>query len=284
MDQQIEKKMVIRISAFVWILVLGTLTGMSQDRFQISSDLYYTEVRDSVYVITHHFPRYGSNSLFVLLPGKQGVLIDTPHETTGTMSLLVWIQSSFGNLQLTAINTGWHQDNLGGNEYLLSRKIPVYGPTLTVTLITERRDELKDLLLEQTASLEDRRYYESYRELNLLPPDHTFPIEEGLLLEKGGETFEVYYPGESHTVDNTVVFLHSKKILFGGCMVMSMRHQRPGFIDHANMKEWPESIDKVILKFPDCDIVIPGHGPYGNDRLLEHTKEILEAYNADAGI
>ena len=276
--------MVIRISAFVWILVLGTLTGMSQDRFQISSDLYYTEVRDSVYVITHHFPRYGSNSLFVLLPGKQGVLIDTPHETTGTMSLLVWIQSSFGNLQLTAINTGWHQDNLGGNEYLLSRKIPVYGPTLTVTLITERRDELKDLLLEQTASLEDRRYYESYRELNLLPPDHTFPIEEGLLLEKGGETFEVYYPGESHTVDNTVVFLHSKKILFGGCMVMSMRHQRPGFIDHANMKEWPESIYKVILKFPDCDIVIPGHGPYGNDRLLEHTKEILEAYNADAGI
>jgi len=284
LDQQIEKKMVIRISAFAWILVLGTLTGMSQDRFQISSDLYYTEVRDSVYVITHHFPRYGSNSLFVLLPGKQGVLIDTPHETTGTMSLLVWIQSSFGNLQLTAINTGWHQDNLGGNEYLLSRKIPVYGPTLTVTLITERRDELKDLLLEQTASLEDRRYYESYRELNLLPPDHTFPIEEGLLLEKGGETFEVYYPGESHTVDNTVVFLHSKKILFGGCMVMSMRHQRPGFIDHANMKEWPESIDKVILKFPDCNIVIPGHGPYGNDRLLEHTKEILEAYNADAGI
>jgi len=284
LDQQIEKKMVIRISAFVWILVLGTLTGMSQDRFQISSDLYYTEVRDSVYVITHHFPRYGSNSLFVLLPGKQGVLIDTPHETTGTMSLLVWIQSSFGNLQLTAINTGWHQDNLGGNEYLLSRKIPVYGPTLTVTLITERRDELKDLLLEQTASLEDRRYYESYRELNLLPPDNTFPIEEGLLLEKGGETFEVYYPGESHTVDNTVVFLHSKKILFGGCMVMSMRHQRPGFIDHANMKEWPESIDKVILKFPDCNIVIPGHGPYGNDRLLEHTKEILEAYNADAGI
>ena len=276
--------MVIRIIAFVWIIVLGTQTSLSQDRFQISSDLYYTEVRDSVYLITHHFPKFGSNSLFVLLPGEQGVLIDTPHESTGTRSLLKWIQSSFGNLRLTAINTGWHQDNLGGNEFLLSRKIPVYGPTLTATLIMDHGDELKNMLLEQTSSLEDKRYFESYMELKLLPPDHTFPIEEGLLLEMGGETFEVYYPGESHTVDNTVVFLHTENILFGGCMIMSRLNQRPGFIDHANMVEWPESIKKVQDKFPCCDVVIPGHGPYGNAQLLEHTIKIIEDYNADTGL
>jgi metallo-beta-lactamase class B len=271
--------MVIRSIAWIWILVLGTLPGTSQDRFQISSDLYYTELRDSVYLITHHFPKYGSNSLFVLLPGEQGVLIDTPNETTGTVSLLKWIQSSFGHLGLTAINTGWHQDNLGGNEFLLTRKIPVYGPTLTVTLIMDRGKELKDMLLEQTSSLEDKRYFQSYRELNLLPPDHTFSIEEGLLLEIGGETLEVYYPGESHTVDNTVVYLHKKQILFGGCMIMSMLHQGPGFIDHANMTEWPESVKKVKEKFPCCDVVIPGHGPYGGAVLLEHTRQILEAFN-----
>lgn len=273
--------MVIRSLAFVWILVLVTLTGLSQDRFQISSDLYYSKIRDSVYMITHHFPRFGSNSLFILLPGEHGVLIDTPHETTGTRSLLKWIQSSFGDLQLTAINTGWHQDNLGGNEYLLSQKIPVYGPTLTANLIKDRAKELKDMLLEQTVFLEDQRYYQSYRELNLLPPDHTFPIEEGLLLEKGGETFEVYYPGESHTVDNTVVYLHRKKILFGGCMIMSMRQQRPGFIDHANMTEWPVSVKKVQEKFLGCKLVIPGHGSAGNAELLEHTWLILEEFNKE---
>jgi metallo-beta-lactamase class B len=100
----------------------------------------------------------------------------------------------------------------------------------------------------------------------------------------GGESFEVYFPGESHTVENTVVFLHTKKILFGGCMIMSRLHQRPGFIDHANMAEWPESVKKVQEKFPCCDVVIPGHGPYGSAELLEHTIEILETYNADTGI
>ncbi len=273
--------MVKRSIAFVWIIVVGTLTGLSQDRYQISSDLYYSKVRDSVYLITHHFPKFGSNSLFVLMPGEQGVIIDTPHESTGTRTLLTWIQSSFGKLQLTAINTGWHQDNLGGNEYLLSYRIPVYGPTLTANLIKERGNELRNMLLEQTASLEDQRYYQSYKDLSFLPPDHTFPIEDGILLEIGGETFEVYYPGESHTVDNTVVFLHRKKILFGGCMIMSIRQQRPGFIDHANMTEWPASVKKVKEKFSRCEVVIPGHGSYGNAELLEHTWLILEDFNKE---
>jgi glyoxylase-like metal-dependent hydrolase (beta-lactamase superfamily II) len=50
------------------------------------------------------------------------------------------------------------------------------------------------------------------------------------------------------------------------------------------MAEWPESVRKVIRKFPSCDVVIPGHGPQGNDRLLKHTLEILEAHNAEKGI
>jgi metallo-beta-lactamase class B len=268
-----------RAVVLIWAFLLGTVTGLAQERWHISSDLYYTEIVDSVYLITHYFPRYGSNSLFVILPDKKGMLIDTPHETTGARSLLTWIQSTFGKIQLTAINTGWHQDNMGGNEYLLSLNVPVYGPTLTADLIRDRGKELKELLLRQTVSLDDKRYYHAYREVNFLPPDHTFPIADGLLLEAGPETFEIYYPGESHTVDNTVVFLHRKKILFGGCMILSLQHQRPGFTEHANMNEWPESVKKVSQKFPDCQLVIPGHGPPGDARLLEHTWQILEAFN-----
>ena len=264
------------------MLLFGTAVALSQERIRISSDLYYTEVDDSVYLISHHFPRFGSNSLFVLLPGDHGILIDTPHETSGTKDLLFWIRSSFGKLQLAAINTGWHQDNLGGNEYLISRKIPVYGPGLTADLIMNHGKELKDMLLEQTISLKDRRFYESYRDLRFLPPDHTFPIEEGLILKKGGEKIEVFFPGESHTVDNTVVFLHHKRILFGGCMIMSLRHQRTGFIEHANMAEWPLSVKIVGGKFRNSELVIPGHGPAGGPELLEHTWQILEKFNRES--
>jgi metallo-beta-lactamase class B len=64
-------------------------------------------------------------------------------------------------------------------------------------------------------------------------------------------------------------------------MIMSIRQQRPGFMDHANMVEWPASVKKVQEKFPQCKLVIPGHGSSGNAKLLEHTWLILEEFNKE---
>jgi len=61
-------------------------------------------------------------------------------------------------------------------------------------------------------------------------------------------------------------------------MIMSMRQQHSGFLEHANMMEWPASVKKVKEKFPGCELVIPGHGSSGNDELLEHTRHILEGF------
>ncbi len=263
------------------LLFLPILAVPGQESMQVSGDLTITPLCENVFLVRHTFPRYGSNSLFVHLPGHQGVLIDTPHETSGTMALLDWAENRFGKLELCAINTGWHQDNLGGNEYLRSLNIDIYGPDLTANLILGRGNELKELLLESTRDLEDQRYFRSYQELDLLPPNRLFPIKEGLHLEIGGEKFEVFYPGESHTADNTVVFLHERQVLFGGCMILSLERQRPGFIEHANMAEWPLSVRKVVRKFPLCETVVPGHGLPGDTSLLHHTIEVLDRFNSE---
>ena len=260
-------------------LIPGNCPG--QEPIRISEDLTCTPLLEDVFLIRHYYPRFGSNSLFVALPGRKGVLIDTPNESSGTLALLGWIDSTFGRLELVAINTGWHQDNLGGNEVLRSRGIDVYGADLTARMITEHAEELKSIMLESTRDLEDRHYYESYRELKLVPPNRTFPLKDGLKLDIGDEVFEVYFPGESHTVDNTVVYLHKRQVLFGGCMVLSMLHRRPGFIEHANMTQWPLSIKKVIDKFPSARIVVPGHGPPGDTSLLSHSVEVLNRFNAE---
>jgi glyoxylase-like metal-dependent hydrolase (beta-lactamase superfamily II) len=262
------------------VLFTTVMIMHAQESVQISDDLSSTDLGEGMYLISHVFPRFGSNCLFVLLPGQQAVLIDTPNESSGTQALLKWIDSSFGKLELRAIITGWHQDNMGGSEYLRSLDIDVYGPDLTDSLIRERGDELKSLLLESTKDLEDQKYYQSYLELEMVAPNRIFPIEEGLYLELGGEIIEVFYPGESHTADNTVVYLHNRQVLFGGCMIFSKQRQAPGFIEHANMSEWPVSVNRVIQEFPPCKMVIPGHGPPGDMSLLYHTVEVLNRYNS----
>jgi len=266
------------------IMVLGVnaycQTDQRQSQIRISEDLYYKETQDSVYMWTHYFP-WGSNGMFILLPEKQGLLINTPCEATGTESLLSWLEKSFGPLELTAIVTGFHQDNLGGDEVLLAKNIPVYGADLTVEMVKEKGAELKDVILNSVSSKEYKRYYDAYKVLNLTPPNKTFPIKEGMVLKFGDEVFEVYFPGESHTVDNTVVYLQKQKILFGGCMIKGMEFDNPGYTGYANMTEWPVSVERVIKKFPDCRMVIPGHGTEGGKELLPHMIKVLNEWNRE---
>ncbi|MBN1290826.1 MAG: hypothetical protein JXB48_03225 [Candidatus Latescibacteria bacterium] len=90
------------------------------------------------------------------------------------------------------------------------------------------------------------------------------------------KTVEIYYPGETHTEDNTVVYFKGKSLLFGGCMVKSMNSQSLGFTGDANLEEWPKSIKKVIERYTGDIIVIPGHGKWGYRNLLIHTLVLCE--------
>jgi metallo-beta-lactamase class B len=48
-----------------------------------------------------------------------------------------------------------------------------------------------------------------------------------------------------------------------------------GNIAEANLKEWARSINKVIEKFSAAEVVIPGHGIWGDKKLLQHTLDLL---------
>jgi len=267
-------------------LLLGTFTFAQPEvqkakQIAINDELYYNLIEENVYMITHYFPVWGGNSLVVLLEDNGAVLIDTPYEGIATTALLDWITDEFGNLELHAIVTGFHQDNLGGNEVLVKREIPVYGMKLTADLVETKREEFKGVLIESVKNHENKTYFQRYSDLHLTPPDHIFdlPTGESKLIEIGKEKFEFYFPGETHTVDNAVVYIHGKKILFGGCMIRALRDKRPGYIKYANMKEWPISVERVAKQFPSAQIVVPGHGFEGGSEMLQHTVTILDNWN-----
>jgi metallo-beta-lactamase class B len=243
--------------------------------------LYFNKLTDKAFLITHYFPRWGGNSLLVLLENKKAVLIDTPYDVIATNALLNWMENEFGELDISAIVTGFHQDNLGGNEVLIEKNIPVYGLQLTAQLIESEGDAFKKVILQSVEDHENKAYYKRYNALNLTPPDHTFDLKPGEshVIEIGKERFEFYFPGETHTIDNSVVYIHGEKLLFGGCMIRAMADKRPGYIAYANMEEWPLSVERVMNKFPHCKIVVPGHGFEGGPELIPHTIDILKLWN-----
>lgn len=257
----------------------GTTVQTAPGTTSISQDLYYTPIPDSVYLITHAIPMCYGNSLFAVLTDNQGLLIDTPCEDTGTTDLLNWINRTFGELKLTAIVTGFHQDNLGGAKQLRVRGIPVYGPDVTKKLVDEQGDELKTMILNSIDKNQYPDVFAAYEAWIPTPPDHLFPMDDGLIMNIGGEQIEVYFPGESHTVDNTVVYLHKQRLLFGGCMIKDKNASNPGYTGYANMEAWPVAVGNVISRFPDCTTVVPGHGRFGGPDLLTHMHQLLLDWN-----
>jgi len=232
-------------------------------------------------MITHYFPNWRGNSMLIILEKNEAVLIDTPYDGIATKALLDWIRKTFGELKLHAIVTGFHQDNLGGNEVLIENEIPVYGLQLTTQLVKSKGEEIKQVLLELVKNNDKEEYYRRYSNLNLIPPSRIFDLEKGesKVIKISNEKFEFFYPGESHTVDNSVVYMHNSRVLFGGCMIRALSDDRPGYIKYANMKEWPLSVELVMKHYPNPKIIIPGHGFEGDFQLLQHTVDILYEWN-----
>jgi metallo-beta-lactamase class B len=62
--------------------------------------------------------------------------------------------------------------------------------------------------------------------------------------------------------------------IFAGCMVKSAKSDDLGNTVDGDLTVYPQTIDKLIKKFPMAQIVIPGHGEPGGVELIMHTKEL----------
>ncbi len=264
---------------FAALTIASTITfvnGQYNDfkTFELNDELTIKEIENDIFLVIHSFP-WAGNSLLVRITQSDFILVDTPWDNSGTKALLKWLWDKYDDVNLTAINTHFHRDNLGGNGYLISRNVPVYSSDLTVELLEMKRDELKERTLRNLNNPEYRKYYEVYKHTELKSPDHIFNSSEGLVLHFGDKLVEIFYPGQAHTPDNIVVYFPKKKVLFAGCMIKSADTDRIGIQSDANFNEWPDSARKLLDRYKECRIVVPGHGEWGDLGIIRHTIELL---------
>ncbi|MBN1362650.1 MAG: hypothetical protein JW993_18780 [Sedimentisphaerales bacterium] len=170
------------------------------------------------------------------------------------------------------------QRQSGGNGYLIAQGIPCYGSDLTPRLIAERWEQTKQQVLPYYAQAGDD-VRDAFVNQKLIAPNKLYPLAQGLALRVGAESVEVFFPGPSHTTDNVVVYFKNERILFGGCMIKALAARTPGFVGDADMSAWPVSVQKVLDRFPDARLVVPGHGAAGDLALLSHTIRLCEQHN-----
>ncbi len=48
-----------------------------------------------------------------------------------------------------------------------------------------------------------------------------------------------------------------------------------GYLNDANVNDWAATVEKVKKEYPQVRVVVPGHGKYGNEELLDYTIELF---------
>lgn len=113
--------------------------------------------------------------------------------------------------------------------------------------------------------------YAVHASLAFVAPDRVFPAAEGLSLTFDGEEVRVIHPGPSQGPDKVVVYFPSRKLLYGGCMILA--GEKAGNVADADLESWTRAVS-TLLTLP-VKVVIPGHGDRTDARLVEHTLEVL---------
>jgi len=190
--------------------------------------------------------RVSANGL-IYVSGTEAFLFDTPWNDGLTKALVSWLTDNMKLKIAGFVPNHWHNDCMGGLAYLQSQKTESYANWLTVVIAKSKK---------------------------LPVPAHSF--RDSLQLTLGNKQIFCCYPGQAHSTDNIVVWLPSEKILFAGCMVKSIDAPDLGNTADGNLKAYPETIERVMKKFPDAIIVIPGHGKPGGKELMKHTLELAK--------
>lgn len=236
----------------------------------LTDTLKLQRIGDGVYVI-RDFTLFESNSVLVEMGDGTLVMAGTPCTAEVTTKVLEWARERFGLRPVVAIDTGYHIDNLGGNKALMDAGYPVYGSDLTVKLLAEKGEWMRELTLSFMQDKGSQRY-KSVQAQHFYPPDHVFEAAKGLTLSFGGEEVRAIYPGPMQAPDKVVVYFPSRRLLFGSCSVLA--GDRLGNTAEADMVSWPKAI-RSLMALP-VDVVVPGHGMRLDPGLLQHTLDLLE--------
>lgn len=230
-------------------LTSQTLYSFSQEITRISPDLELMKISPNAYVHISYaslegYGRTAANGL-IFINGSEAFLFDSPWNDELTRTLVTYLKERM-NLQIRGfIPNHWHEDCMGGLNYLKSLGIRSYANQLTI---------------------------EISRDNDLPVPDKGFT--DSLELKLGDKQILCYFPGAAHSKDNIVVWLPSEKILFPGCICKSINSTNIGNVADGDLDRYPGTLDYIIGKF-NPEIVIPGHGQVGGRELLTHTRSLI---------
>ncbi|HTF20260.1 MAG TPA: subclass B1 metallo-beta-lactamase [Chryseolinea sp.] len=217
-----------------------------------SENLVITQVSQHVYLHTsflntQSFGKVDCNGIIVVNDGE-AIVFDTPADDKSAEELI-----EFAGKQLKAkirgvIATHFHVDCIGGLKAFHESQIPSYANQSTIDILKSKK--VAEVI-----------------------PQHGF--ESKIDLKIGNRQVHAEYFGAGHTRDNIIGYFADDQVMFGGCLIKANGAGK-GNLEDADVVTWPETVRKIKQTYRNVKVVIPGHGNYGGEELLDYTITLFQ--------
>ena len=228
----------------ITLLCIGA--GLSQENFIFeTADLQIQKISDHTYrhityLETQDWGKVACNGMIVTDDGE-AIIFDTPITDSVSNVLIDFVEQDLKCKVTGIVATHFHTDCLGGLKAFHDRNIPSYALNLTLDLA---------------------------KPIHEVIPQNGF--HKSLELKAGNKKVILDYLGEGHTKDNIIAYFPDEQVMFGGCLIKSLKSGK-GYLGDANVDAWPQTVEKLKAKYKDVKIIIPGHGNPGGSELLDYT-------------
>lgn len=215
-----------------------------------SDQLVITQISENSFIHTSYKQTndYGNvpcNGL-VVKNSNEAIVFDTPINDKSSEELIDWITDRLHTKIKAVIPTHFHDDSMGGLQAFHNHHIPSYSYAKTIELGKKN---------------------------NFVVSENSF--SDSVVLKVGNEKVIAKFFGEGHTKDNAVGYFPAEHILFGGCLLKELDASK-GYLGDANVSAWSATVEKVKKEYPDVKLVVPGHGDYGDGKLLDYTIKLFK--------
>lgn len=222
------------------LLMLGAVTcGWGQG----TTDIQIVRLQDGLYLLK------GNGGNVVLSVGADGALLVDDEYAAGTAKLMAAIAALTAQPVRFVINTHFHDDHTGGNEYFGRA-----GATIIAQQNARRR-----MSADQVMSL----YGPQHAYAPVGQPRITFDVS--MQLHLNGNSLDLIHPGPAHTDGDTIVFFRERNVLMTGDLFVRAPYIPPYFDDlnGGSLEGMIHGVDHVLGLADERTVVMPGHGEPG---------------------
>jgi glyoxylase-like metal-dependent hydrolase (beta-lactamase superfamily II) len=107
----------------------------------------------------------------------------------------------------------------------------------------------------------------------------TITFKDAMLVDLGGVTVSLSYPGHTHTDDSIVALIDQDGVLFAGDILFTRYHPSLGY---ADVQGWLKALAK--LETTSAKIIVPGHGPVSTIADIKDLEVYLTEFDKQAKV